>query len=103
MQRVQKKIAKRLPGRQLTLDDYVMTASTLPVPPFVEMCVHFVELEGLTMEGVYRTSGNKGAVDQFMEKYLDSELFRFIFYICWLLIEWMFLNTKLALLMTKWK
>ncbi|XP_065198034.1 rho GTPase-activating protein 35-like [Sycon ciliatum] len=39
------------------------------VPMFVEVCVEFIEANGITFEGLYRVSGNKLEVDHLREQY----------------------------------
>ncbi|KAK6304642.1 hypothetical protein J4Q44_G00252280 [Coregonus suidteri] len=33
-----------------------------PIPLFIEKCVDYIERTGLTTEGLYRVSGNKGLI-----------------------------------------
>ena len=45
-----------------------------PVPLFIEKCAHFIEQEGLDMEGIYRVPGNRAHVDTLMQRFDESKL-----------------------------
>ena len=43
------------------------------VPRFVTLCVRFIELEGLTAEGIYRVNGNRAQVELLFDKYREGQ------------------------------
>lgn len=42
------------------------------VPLFIEKCTHFIEQEGLDMEGIYRVPGNRAHVDTLLLQFDES-------------------------------
>ena len=55
----------------LVLEELVVKSESL-VPPFVTLCVAFIEQEGLTAEGIYRVNGNRAQVDLLMDKFREG-------------------------------
>ena len=43
-----------------------------PVPRFMDLCVTYIEAEGLATEGLYRVPGNMAQVQQLMEKFREG-------------------------------
>lgn len=56
------------------LEDFVQS-KTNATPLFVEMCIDFIETEGLDSEGIYRVPGNRAHVDMLFQKF-DEGLFK---------------------------
>ena len=48
------------------------------VPRFVTLCVRFIELEGLTAEGIYRVNGNRAQVELLFDKYREGQYTRWV-------------------------
>ena len=55
----------------LVLADLV--TADVKVPPFVELCVSFIETEGLDSEGLYRVNGNRAHVELLIEKFKEGQ------------------------------
>ncbi|CAG2166680.1 unnamed protein product [Oppiella nova] len=54
-----------------TLEDFVQSEDKA-VPLFVEMCIQFIEEEGLDSEGIYRVPGNRAHVDLLFQKFEED-------------------------------
>lgn len=48
------------------------------VPRFVTLCVRFIELEGLTAEGIYRVNGNRAQVELLFDKYREGQYIHWV-------------------------
>lgn len=55
----------------LVLADLV--SADVKVPPFVDLCVSFIEAEGLDSEGLYRVNGNRAHVELLIEKFKEGD------------------------------
>ena len=56
----------------LVLTDLVTSFSK--IPPFVDLCVTFIESEGLDSEGLYRVNGNRAHVELLIEKFKEGKI-----------------------------
>lgn len=59
-------------GSQSHLESYAQSNGN-PVPLFIVKCTHFIELEGLDMEGIYRVPGNRAHVDKLIQMFDDGK------------------------------
>lgn len=80
-QKIARKLKKREPSRGAApavlyggsaLEDMVQGEHHL-VPLFVELCIEFIEADGLSTEGLYRVPGNMAQVQQLMERFREGE------------------------------
>ena len=55
-----------------TLEDMSQSEENL-VPYFVQKCVEYIEMEGLSSDGLYRVPGNKAHGDLLWEKFKEGK------------------------------
>ncbi|CAH1109193.1 unnamed protein product [Psylliodes chrysocephalus] len=69
----QKSKQKSIPssGAPSKLADFIQSDKNF-VPCFIEMCVKFIESEGLDSEGIYRVPGNRAHVDLLFSKFEED-------------------------------
>ncbi|XP_064602991.1 rho GTPase-activating protein 35-like isoform X2 [Liolophura sinensis] len=55
-----------------TLEDHQSSTNNPRIPLFVEMCVQYIQEEGMQAEGIYRVPGNKAQVDLLISKFHED-------------------------------
>ena len=54
-------------------------ADDRPVPLFMELCIQYIEAEGLNTEGLYRVPGNMAQVQTLMDKFKEGGCTQFVY------------------------